>query len=590
MRDEESKVKGSENEPSYSTSKENAQTNYYTSIKQDDAISKGYYQDEYSQNENFSKCKLDKFQRVRFFTGQLLLPDDLIQLTRYFNDKRHLINQQIIGGNGIVCGLDINILEYLQDCLTVSISSGFAIDCCGKEIVVPKDKIHEIEIPEKFLNEKTKRLGLFIARKEVKRATSDMVISECGCDGEYPSTETRIEEGYRLFLKHIDQNLLGLEFDKNNYCLNEKVRIEVWDPDNRLQHNNDSISIKVKSTLDQTGINLLLNKTKDNQNFYRGEFVISDKTSVDNSQLKVKKNDTITAYLNDNLFESAFVNSTDSFIYNQRKIIHSYYQRNQMECKNCSNLIGSAFSNDKHAILIGIAKINSMNQDEKQQQKQHPNIVLDMEESLLCKNVIYNNQMLYDLCTNKAPCSTPNESNLNNSTVIISEAIEYSINDIDPGTFKINPRIDIFDKYSMFKNRELEFPPLVYLGREISISKHKFSFNEDIYIDKKERLVIDGQSFVPSANHNESLQWLKDNYTLFNSSLFKPVDIDSQQKSFSILLARIGHDTTDKTTKEQGTLKDDKKSGSTAGDEATDNITIRWWAVCKFKVEDNEKI
>jgi len=131
MRDEESIVKGNENEPSYSTSNKNAQSNYYNSIKQDDGISKGYYQDEYSQNENFSKCKLDKFQRVRFFTGQLLLPDDLIQLTRYFNDKRHLINQQIIGGNGIVCGMDINISEYLQDCLTISISSGFAIDCCG---------------------------------------------------------------------------------------------------------------------------------------------------------------------------------------------------------------------------------------------------------------------------------------------------------------------------------------------------------------------------------------------------------------------------------------------------------------------------
>ena len=547
-----------------------------TTTKIQDENKGKYNQDDYCQNEGYNKCELETFQRVRYYTGQLLVPDDLIQLTRYFNSKRHLINQQILGVNGVVCGLNVKNINYHQGCLTVNISSGFAIDCCGKEIVVAKEKKHSIEFPEKFFNEKIKRIGLFITRYEIKKSPIRSISSECECDDEYSSTETRIEEGYKLFLKPIENSLLGFEFDRKNYCIGDIVKIEVWDPDNTLEADkNKDIEIKVNSTADQKGISLkLINlDLKENPNFYRGEFSLSEKESIKNIQLKVMKTDTITAKLNEQISENVFVNSTDSFIYNQRNIVNKYFEDKLGKCTDCNNsLLNSVFNNDRHGILISILKTDRQNQGKEGK----VNVFIDIGESSLCKKVIYNNQMLYDLFTNKSDCKKAITTDLN-ETIVISQITNLDISDIGQGEYKIIDPIEIFKEHKSYQNIDLDFPPIVYLGRASPENKNdNVSFNEDIYLDTNNRIVIDGLPFSAKykGQEPENIKGLEANI------LFKPIDIT--KKSFKILIAKVSGKTNGSKNSDSVTGKAKSKE-STPDNDKQNKITLRWWAVCKFK-------
>ena len=64
-------------------------------------------------------CKLNTFNRVRYFTGQLLVPEDFTHEQNYFNSKRHLINK-LVNGSGIVCGLKLQIVDQSSEAFTNS--------------------------------------------------------------------------------------------------------------------------------------------------------------------------------------------------------------------------------------------------------------------------------------------------------------------------------------------------------------------------------------------------------------------------------------------------------------------------------------
>ena len=74
------------------------------------------------------------FARPRFFAGQLLTEDDLDLLESYVVEKNRLHNRSLVG-EGVVCGL----LVTCDPCGggRVTVQSGYALDCCGNDIVVP---------------------------------------------------------------------------------------------------------------------------------------------------------------------------------------------------------------------------------------------------------------------------------------------------------------------------------------------------------------------------------------------------------------------------------------------------------------------
>jgi hypothetical protein len=77
--------------------------------------------------------KLDTMVRPRFFAGQLLTEDDLQSLQDYVLAKNRLHNRHLFG-TGVVCGLEV----LCKPCDTghVTVQPGYALDCCGNDIVL----------------------------------------------------------------------------------------------------------------------------------------------------------------------------------------------------------------------------------------------------------------------------------------------------------------------------------------------------------------------------------------------------------------------------------------------------------------------
>ena len=81
-------------------------------------------------------CPETGFSRPRFFAGQLLTEDDLEQITGYQNAKRRLTNRHLFG-TGVVCGLEVKALAQPKTAGDLIVSPGYALDCCGNDIVLP---------------------------------------------------------------------------------------------------------------------------------------------------------------------------------------------------------------------------------------------------------------------------------------------------------------------------------------------------------------------------------------------------------------------------------------------------------------------
>ncbi len=73
------------------------------------------------------------YLRPRFFAGMLLCEDDLQAVGDYLLAKRRLTNRSMFGA-GVVCGLEVGCDRCASG--SVAVSPGYALDCCGNDIVV----------------------------------------------------------------------------------------------------------------------------------------------------------------------------------------------------------------------------------------------------------------------------------------------------------------------------------------------------------------------------------------------------------------------------------------------------------------------
>ncbi len=76
---------------------------------------------------------LECLERPRFFCGQLLTDEDLDAAQRYVIEKNRLHNRYLVG-SGVACGLMVECGTCCDCCLVIN--PGYAIDCCGNDIVV----------------------------------------------------------------------------------------------------------------------------------------------------------------------------------------------------------------------------------------------------------------------------------------------------------------------------------------------------------------------------------------------------------------------------------------------------------------------
>jgi len=95
-------------------------------------------------NQDNDICTLHPFERNRYFYGKLLTVRDFEIEQSYSIGKDALINR-IIHGGGIVCGLEVTGNPQEKDqILSINLSAGVGIDCCGHEIVVSKGGAVEV--------------------------------------------------------------------------------------------------------------------------------------------------------------------------------------------------------------------------------------------------------------------------------------------------------------------------------------------------------------------------------------------------------------------------------------------------------------
>ena len=128
-------------------------------------------------DESIDTCELTQPERNRYFHGKLMTARDMAAEQRY---TRRLSTRyaQYVAGYGVVDGLTATV-ERTDDGLAVALTSGMAIDCCGRPVVVPTDtKVYLEDVPT------AQRLGLYLEYAECVTESVPIPGSEDACDRE----------------------------------------------------------------------------------------------------------------------------------------------------------------------------------------------------------------------------------------------------------------------------------------------------------------------------------------------------------------------------------------------------------------------
>jgi hypothetical protein len=150
-------------------------------------------------------CGLHQPQRNNYFDGKMLVARDFTDEQDYERGHRQMHNA-LLHGTGTVCGLKV-VAHPSEDCRRefAVLEPGYALDCCGREIVVPKRTL----IPIKALIDADPDLAaaltggadLFIALRRCDEGAEAVPQILPGCDGSNGPTQwSRIAESFAFTL------------------------------------------------------------------------------------------------------------------------------------------------------------------------------------------------------------------------------------------------------------------------------------------------------------------------------------------------------------------------------------------------------
>jgi len=141
-----------------------------------------------SGQHNCPACSYGPFIRNNYFTGKLLVERDFTDETRFHMEKmRH--HEQLLHGTGVVCGLKVkpHSVPACRDRF-ICIEPGFAVDCCGHDIIVREDECIDIlQLPEikalKAQNDtQPHKLQICVRYRECPTEDIPVLYDDCGCD------------------------------------------------------------------------------------------------------------------------------------------------------------------------------------------------------------------------------------------------------------------------------------------------------------------------------------------------------------------------------------------------------------------------
>ena len=133
-----------------------------------------------------------KLERIRYFTGRHMTARDFCDADNYHRSMRHLHNR-VLHGWGIACGLEV--APHARPECGVVVSCGLAIDCCGREIVVPAPVSQRI--PWDMVRDKELVLVLCLEYCETLTEKVPVLYSNEACSSA-AYEDGRVREGYAL--------------------------------------------------------------------------------------------------------------------------------------------------------------------------------------------------------------------------------------------------------------------------------------------------------------------------------------------------------------------------------------------------------
>ncbi|GAA1865400.1 hypothetical protein GCM10009715_10700 [Paeniglutamicibacter psychrophenolicus] len=150
-------------------------------------------------------CGLHQPKRNTYFEGKFLLAGDFIAEQDYHRGHRHLHNS-LLHGTGTVCGLKL-IEHPAPGCQReyLVLEPGMALDCCGREIVVPERTL--VRVAEQLAKDPdlaaaldgSRQLMVGIAACDSGVEPVPAILPGCSDPGS-PTEYGRIAEGYELVL------------------------------------------------------------------------------------------------------------------------------------------------------------------------------------------------------------------------------------------------------------------------------------------------------------------------------------------------------------------------------------------------------
>ncbi len=140
----------------------------------------------HSDQEICPQCDFEPFVRNHFFTGKMMGAAEFDTESHYHAEKMRHHNLRLHGW-GVVCGLAVHrhrSAECRKQYLVVE--PGTALDCCGREILLPQSEIVDIArhpaVQKVAGDGRLHTLELAICHRDCPTEEVPVLYDECGCD------------------------------------------------------------------------------------------------------------------------------------------------------------------------------------------------------------------------------------------------------------------------------------------------------------------------------------------------------------------------------------------------------------------------
>ena len=129
--------------------------------------------------ESIDDCDLTQSERNRFFHGKLMTARDM-EAEQVYHRGLFTRHHRHVTGYGVVDGLDATVTPVAEG-LKVTLDPGYAIDCCGRPVVVPKETT---DVVEEWEQREDEDLALYLEYAECVTESVPIPGSEDACERE----------------------------------------------------------------------------------------------------------------------------------------------------------------------------------------------------------------------------------------------------------------------------------------------------------------------------------------------------------------------------------------------------------------------